>query len=654
MPVGKLIKPILSRRFLVPVLLYLVGVVSITWINYERTKSILLAGVDRNLYLAAQTIRIGLPCNFHDFATNEKSVNLNQDWKNIKSLTELASYLKIDFLYTVVIKDNKAYFTSCSTSPSEIAEHSEAHYWTEYPEASKELLNIPEEKKVVYETTKDRWGTFRSVLIPAFSPNRNIYILGADYEISYITGILHKEVLISMLIALMLSLFILPFSFKMIKIEKEYSQLLQEKIQERTRQLTIEIAERKRTEEQLNEALIRSEELAEKAHEANKVKGEFLSTMSHEIRTPLNVIVGMSSLLNQSGVSSEQSDYLKTINDSSDHLLNLIDSILDFSLLESKKVEIENVSFDIRELINYAVNSFIGVAKHKFIHLESKTDERIPKLLKGDPSYLRQILFNLVGNAVKFTEKGHVLLEVTFVKIIAESRQAELKFIISDTGIGIPEQKKEDIFKKFRQADSSTKRKYGGAGMGLSISKHLISLLNGKIWFDSHEGKGSTFYFSLIFDLPSLEESEKKSIQIEETTDEDKIKLPKLHILLAEDNHLNVKVAKSFLEKTGHKVTVAVNGFEVLQKMKENRFDLILMDIEMPEMDGIEAATKIRMGDDEITDTKIPIIALTAHALSDIKEKCQNAGMNQFITKPLDFKKLDCLMFAVLKECGRL
>ena len=653
MPNLNYIRPTLYKKLFFPILIYLLGVIIFTWINYQRTKTILLTGVDRNLYLAAQTIKIALPGNYHDYATNEKAVGLDKDWKNIKKLTELALYLKVDYLYTIVIKDGKAYFTSCSTTANEINEHSEAHYWTEYPEASDDLLKLKIDRKVIYNTSEDRWGTFRTVIIPAYSPNGNMYAVGAEYEISHITSILHREVLISVLIAFLLSLLVIPFTIVLIRLEKVYNKFLKDKIQERTKQLTQEIIERKRTEEQLNEALINSEELAEKAHDASKAKGEFLATMSHEIRTPLNVIVGMSSLLNQSGVSPEQSDYLKTINDSSDHLLNLIDSILDFSMIESRKVQIENVKFDIHELINYSISSFMNVAKHKGIILESDTDERIPKYLKGDPSYLRQVLFNLIGNAIKFTERGMITVKVSFVKILAEKRQVELKFMVSDTGIGIPEHIKEDIFEKFRQSDSSTKRKFGGTGMGLAISKHIISLLNGTIWFESDEGKGSSFYFSLAFDFQDIEEANDKEYTFGKETDEE-IKLPQLKILLAEDNMLNVKVAKSFLTKLGHNVTVALNGIEVLQYMKEEHYDLILMDIEMPEMDGIEAATKIRMGHEGISDTRIPIIALTAHALTDFRERCNDAGMNQFITKPLDFKKLESLIGNVLKNLGRI
>lgn len=643
------------KKLIFPLLIYIAGVSVFAVINYNRCKSILLQGIDRNLFIAAQSVKNVLTPDFHDNVTGPSSVNPVTDWENIRLLTTLANNIKINFVYTIVIKNGKAYFTSCSTTASELENHSEAHYWFEYPEASAELLNMERTKEIVYETTDDRWGTFRSVLVPALSPKGNFYVVGADYEISYINKVLWKEILISLAIALFLSLLVLPMAFAMLKIEKQYSKLLQAKIQERTKQLTREITERKRTEQHLNESLLKTEELAEKAQSASIAKNEFLNTMSHEIRTPLNVIVGMSSLLSGTAPTEEQKDYIRTIKDSSDHLLNLIDGILDFSMLETKQVEIENVSFDLREITRYAINSFMNLAKHKSISLESTVDDNIPKLIKGDPGYLRQILFNLVGNAVKFTETGQVRLEVFFKRIIPETRQIELDFRVSDTGIGIPDNHKQHIFDKFRQGDGSYTRKYGGAGMGLAISRHLISLLKGKLWFESAQDVGTTFYFSLVFDLPTLEESEfSKTPGGQQEYAEQSVKLPELDILLAEDNKLNVKVVKSYLEKSGHRIDVALNGLEVIDKLKLNKYDIVLMDIEMPEMDGIAATKKIREGFEGFSDTKLPVIALTAHALSEIKDKSTAAGMNHFITKPIDFNKLNILMANVLREAGRL
>lgn len=646
-------KAIKWKKFIFPVIVYLTGVILFTLINYQRTKSSLIKQIDRNLFIAAQSVKAALPSDFHDRALNAESITAKEDLLNIKTLTTLANSMKIDYLYTVIIRNRKAYFTSCSTNLQELKNKNGVNYLLQYSEASREMLNIPINQKIVYETTFDRWGTYRTVLVPVVTKSGNLYILGADYELKYINEILKKEVLISSLIVLFLSLLILPFAYKLYKMEKNYRCFLQAKVEERTAQLSREISERNKTQEQLKESLTHSEELAEKAQEANKAKGEFLATMSHEIRTPLNVIVGMSSLLNQSGISSEQSEYLRIIKGASEHLLHVIGDVLDFSHIESRKVEIENVKFDIKELVNYSLSSFMNLAKHKEIFLKGIVDEKVPQYLTGDPSYVRQILFNLIGNAVKFTETGGVNLTVTLSKFDNVENKIELLFKVSDSGIGIPKSKEQYIFEKFSQADSSTRRRYGGSGLGLAICKHLICLLSGKIWFESKEGEGSNFYFTINFGLPGTESI--KQIGLSDSNSEvDNFKLRNLNILLAEDNVLNVKVAKSFLEKSGHKVTVAENGRVVLEKVKENSFDLILMDIEMPEMDGIEAAQIIREGGINIIDKNIPIIALTAHALNEIKEKCQLAGMNHFIAKPMDFKKLDFAMAQVLKEANYL
>ena len=635
------------KKFIFPVCVYVIGIFVFTGVNYERTKSNLLSGIDRNLFIAAQCIKNTLPSDFHDRALNFNSINKTEDWKNIKALSKLAYITKINFLYTIVIKNGKAYFTSCSTTSDELKNHNEVHYWLEYAEASKALLNIPISRKTVYETTSNRWGTFRSAVIPIISQTGNLYLVGSCYKISYITLILHKEVVISVIFALFLSFLVIPFAYYMLKMQKNYSYFLHTKVQERTVQLSHEISERKRAQEQLTESLAKSEELAEKAQEANKAKSEFLATMSHEIRTPLNVIIGMSALLNNPAISQEQAEYLGTIKGASEHLLNIIDNILDFSQIEANKVNIENVKFDINELVNYSVNSFMNLAKYKEIGLKSLINEKVPKFITGDPSYLRQILFNLLSNAVKFTEKGEVSLFIYLNKYDNNTNKVELLFKITDSGIGIPVEKEKIIFDKFSQADSSTRRKYGGTGLGLAICKHLVSILDGKIWFESKAGHGSTFYFTLNFGLPGLELSGKNSKPDEYKVD-DNYKLRNLNILLAEDNLLNVKVTKSFLQKSGHTVTVVSNGNEVMQKIKDNSYDLILMDIEMPEMDGIEAAQLIREGGSNVKNKNIPIIALTAHALDEIKDKCKYAGMNHFITKPIDFKKLDFAMTQVL------
>lgn len=630
------------KKLILPVCLYLIGVVLFVIINYERNEVMLYKNIDRNLFFSAVSIKTVLPKDFHDRAINKFSIGKKEDFQNIKALTNLSKQLNISYLYTFIIRNNKAYFTSCSTNAIELKNRNQTLYWHENHEVHEDLSKITNYKKNIFKTFSNKSGTYREVLIPMFSPKGNLYVIGADYEINFIYEALNKEVLISLLIAVLLSLLIIPFSYILIKSEKNYNYFLQTKVQERTVQLTHEINEKINIQEQLKHALKISEELAEKAKDSNKAKDEFLATMSHEIRTPLNVIVGISTLLNQTNFSEEQAEYLTTIKSASEHLLSIVDEILDFSLIEAKKVVIEKIKFNIYEIINYSVSSFTNIANHKKISIKIDINERVPQYVIGDQSYLRQILFNLIGNAVKFTEKGGVIINVILNNFDSKNNKVEFLFKIKDSGIGISPENEKNIFEKFSQIDSSTRRKYGGTGLGLAICKHLLDILEGKIWFESELNKGSTFYFTLNFELP---ENKSNNNLDYENTESILTKLPKLKILLAEDNLLNVKVAKSFLEKSGHIVYVANNGIEVLQALKSETFDIILMDIEMPEMDGMQASQVIRN-----EGNKTPIIALTAHALNDMKEKCEKAGMNFFITKPIDFKNLETIISKVLNQ----
>jgi len=631
-------KIINKKKLVIPICLYLLGIIFFIIFNYSRTQKSLIESIDNNLFVAANSIKSALPNNFHDRINSKNSINQSEDWLNTIKLTDLAHNQHIAFLYTIVIINNKAYFTSCSTNDSELKNKTYVKYWDEYPEASTDLLNMISTKKIIHETTTDKWGTFRSVLVPQFSNKGNFYITGADYNIDFVNDKLNFEILISVIFGILLSLLALPFSYTLIKSEKNYNKYLQTKVNDRTQQLTSEINEKSKIQEQLKSQLKITEELALKANNANKAKDEFLATMSHEIRTPLNVIVGISTLLNQNDVSNEQSEHYVTLKSASEHLLNIVDNILNFTLIEAKKIVVENTSFNIIETINYSINSFKNIAQFKGLKIFLKIDEKIPQIVIGDQSYLRQILYVLISNAVKFTENGFVNVSAKILNFNTNNNKAEIMFTIEDTGIGISSKTKKDIFEKFSQIDSSISRRYGGTGLGLAICKNLLDILGGKIWFESEINNGSKFYFTLCYTVPSNDLLNENKVDSENAK-----KLPSLSILLAEDNLLNVKVAKSFLEKAGHKLTVASNGLEVIKITKTQKFDLILMDVEMPEMDGIKASQILRF--DGIT---TPIIALTAHALSDIKDKCKNAGMNYFISKPIDFKNLDNIILNVL------
>lgn len=377
---------------------------------------------------------------------------------------------------------------------------------------------------------------------------------------------------------------------------------------------------------------------------AEKVKEQFLTNMSHEIRTPMNAIIGFTNLLLKSQHNKDSTQYLKAIKASGENLLVIINDILDYSKLESGKATFESIDFSLSQLIIMFVELMLPKAEEKSIKLSTEIDKHIPEFLIGDPTRLTQILINLVGNAIKFTNKGEVKVHVTSLN--ENGNEIELNFSVSDTGIGIPEESLTKIFESFTQASNDTTRKYGGTGLGLSITKQLIELQGGTISVNSVINEGSNFEFKLKFQK-YFKSHRAVSVINEEYAEE--FPLKGVRVLLVEDNSFNQILAAKILENWHCIVEIASNGKIAVEKAEENQFDIILMDIQLPEMDGYEATHYIR---NRISSPKcnVPIIAMTAHAFISEIDKCLNAGMNDYISKPFNETILQSKMFKALQN----
>jgi len=646
------------KVIIIPSVTYFVMVVFYILFTSYSERNRIIAEVDNRLLVAASNIKTLLDPTFFDRATDSGKIDNTEHLKNIIQLSLNAKTAGLTYLYVTVIRNGKVYFIASSAKDEEFIKHKLPAYWQAYPEATPEFIQTINSNQPTFKTSEDRWGSFESAIICQTSPGGNHYLVGAGMDISYVNAHILSRIPYIIMCALFFLIIMFPFFYFLTKYYRKNTGVLEAEIQERkhaekqledykTNLEEIVLARTEQLQQEVRERKLMSDELQiakEIAVKESRAKSIFLANMSHEIRTPMNGVIGMTNILKETQLTDEQKEYLEIIEISGTNLLSIINDILDFSKIEAGQVELENIAFNLRHNLEEVVKMLHVRADGKGLKLFITISSELPDLVKGDPVRLQQIVLNLANNAIRFTNEGSVSIEIE--PVWQNEVQMMVKCRVIDTGLGISEKGCEKLFREFSQTDVSITRKYGGTGLGLKIAYDLVRLMGGEIGVESEEGRGSVFWFTAVFGKMLKAELEK----LEQDKQKDDIK--NIPILLVEDNYISQRVARTSLEKDGFiNMEIAENGRVAIRMFEKKEYELILMDIRMPVMDGLEATEKIREIERTMPQRRPSfIVAFTAYAVEGDKERFLDAGMDDYIAKPFHPEEL---VRVITKYAGR-
>lgn len=623
----------LRSKFTACVVLYVLVVAGYVFYSVSHEERQLLRSVDNHLFLAASAISHMLADDFHDRAVAPDSIGMEEELLNRRRLSEFAFETNLEYVYTVVEYHDGFYFSAPTVTEEEAAQL-ESWYFYPYEDIPEAFVRSYHDGQVRYVSYTDQWGAFRSVVIPLTSPGGRRYLACADYNIGHVAALVTERIWQSLGVAALFLAAGLPF----ILVFLSYGR--------RLKRLNLELAQSASTLERTVEERTHDLRTAKDAAEqADRSKSEFLAAMSHEVRTPLNAMLGMITVLKDRDLDKKHRRVVDLLDSSGRQLLIVVNDILDISRMDAGRVTLEHTAFDIRTLLDeVCATCRTGQGP---VHITCGVDPGLEPCRLGDPMRLRQVLLNLVGNALKFTEAGSVNLEVGPSSMDGDGW---LLFTVRDTGIGIPDDKLETIFERFSQADESTAQCYGGSGLGLTISRRLVQLMGGHIWCQSEVGRGATFRFTAR--LPAQAARETCKAPPAESRDAAPSSLPPARILVAEDFEPNYAMVEMLLEDTPADTTRAVNGREAVNMVVQGGWDLVLMDIHMPVMDGVEATRAIRHWELSHDAKRVPVVALTADAMNEHLTSAGPDGFDAVLLKPMVREDLFATIASLLRPSG--